>query len=232
MEHRSPPREGPALLQGLAICGRCGLRMTVHYKHYRGRTFSSYICNHDGMQHAARSCQIISGHTIDEVVGKLLVESVTPMAIEAVIAIDDELRQRGKDVERLLYQGVERARYEADLSQRRFLQVDPDHRLVADTLEAEWNQRLRELEEAKQRLDAEKTNVAVLCEEKRQQIRELATDFPQLWNDPHTPDRERKRMLRLLIEDITLLKGDCIDIHVRFKGGDARNQTAPAAQRT
>jgi DNA invertase Pin-like site-specific DNA recombinase len=238
-ERRSPPREGPALLQGLAICGRCGLRMTVRYKNWHSKLAPLYACQRDDSQHALSGfCQVIPGRTIDEAVGQLLVESVTPMAIEAALAIDDELQQRGEEVERLLHQGVERARYEANLAQRRYLQVDPDHRLVSDTLEAEWNQRLRDLEEAKQRLDEEKTRVAVLCEEKRQQIRELAADFPRLWNDPRTPDRERKRMARLLIEDVTLLRGDCIDIHVRFRGGATRSiqlpllLSAPDARRT
>jgi DNA invertase Pin-like site-specific DNA recombinase len=227
-ERRSPPREGPALLQGLAICGRCGLRMNVGYNTYRGKLVPLYTCRRDRIKHALPGyCQVINGRTIDEAIGRLLVESVTPMAIEAVLSIDDELRQRGEEVKRLLGQGVERARYEADLAQRRYLQVDPDHRLVADTLEAEWNQRLRDLEEAKQKLDEEKTKVAVLCEEKRQQIRELAADFPRLWNDPRTPDRERKRLARLLIEDVTLLKGDCIDIHVRFRGGATRSIKLP-----
>jgi len=163
---------------------------------------------------------------------------VTPVAIDAALAIEEELCRRGDEVERLLRQGVERARYEADLAQRRYLQVDPDHRLVAGALEAAWNQRLRDLEEAQRRLDEEKSKAAVLSEEKHQQIRELAVDFPRLWKDPRTPDRERKRMARLLIEDVTLLKGEFFNVHVRFRGGATRSLqlplllSAPDARRT
>ncbi|NPV54819.1 MAG: recombinase family protein [Firmicutes bacterium] len=238
-ERRSPPREGPALLQGLIICGRCGRRMSFRYHLYRGRLVPDYICQREGIEHAEPLCQAIPGRTIDEAIGQLLVESVTPMALEVVLAIDDELQRRADEVERLLRQEVERARYEADLAQRRYLRVDPDYRLVADALEAAWNQRLRELEEAQHRLEEEKkAKVTVLSEEKRQQIRELAADFPRLWQDPRTPSRERKRMARLLIEDVTLLKGELITVHVRFRGGATRTiqlpllLSAPDARRT
>lgn len=237
-ERRSPPREGPALLQGLAICGRCGRRMTVRYNAYRGKLVPFYLCQREGIERAESICQVVPGRTIDEAVGQLLVESVTPMALDVVLAIDDELQRRAEEVERLLLQGVERARYEADLAQRRYLQVDPDHRLVADALEAAWNQRLRELEEAQRRLEEEKSKSSVLSEEKRRQIRELAADFPRLWQDPRTPSRERKRMARLLIEDVTLLKEELITVYVRFRGGATRTielpllLCAPDARRT
>ncbi|MGB9662242.1 MAG: recombinase family protein [Moorellaceae bacterium] len=226
-ERRSPPQEGPALLQGLAICGRCGRRMSVRYNTYRGKPAPLYICQREGIEHAETVCQSVPGRTIDEAGGQLLVESVTPMALEVVLAIDDELQRRADEVERLLHQEVERARYEADLAQRRYLRVDPDHRLVADALEAAWNQRLRELEEAQRRLEENEVKVFVLSEEKRQKIRELAADFPRLWQDPRTPSRERKRMARLLIEDVTLLKGELITVHVRFRGGATRTIQLP-----
>lgn len=98
---------------------------------------------------------------------------------------------------------------------------------MADALEAAWNQRLRELEEAQRRLEENAAKVSVLSEEKRQKIRELAVDFPRLWQDPRTPSRERKRMARLLIEDVTLLKGELITAHVRFRGGATRTIQLP-----
>jgi len=227
-ERCGPPREGPALLQGLALCGRCGQRMWVRYRTYNGKTVPEYICHGTGSEAGAGLCQWIPGRTIDEAIGQLLVESVTPLALDVVLAVDEELQQRHNEVEGLLQQGVQRARYEADLAQRRYLQVDPDNRLVANTLEVEWNNRLRDLEDAKRHYEEEmKRRAAVLTEKKRQQIRDLAADFPRLWHDPRTPDRERKRMARLLIEDVTLIKQETYIIHVRFRGGSVRTLQLP-----
>jgi len=116
------------------------------------------------------------------------------------------------------------------LAQRRYLQVDPDHRLVADELEADWNQKLRELRQAQQEYEQQRaTDQKQRDEQQRQQILALAQDFPRLWNDPQTPQRERKRMVRLLLEDVTLLKGQELTLHVRFKGGATRTLTQPKA---
>ena len=114
-----------------------------------------------------------------------------------------------EEADRLRQQRVERARYEADLAQQRFMQVDPKNRLVADALEADWNDRLRALSQAQDQYEQQsQADRALLDEQSREKIRALATDFPRLWNDPNTPDRERKRMIRLLIEDVTLSKDE------------------------
>jgi hypothetical protein len=131
-------------------------------------------------------------------------------------------------VDRLRRKQVERARYEADLAQRRYLHVDPANRLVADSLEADWNEKLRLLNEALERYEQQRRqDRAVMDEQQRARIAALASDFPRLWNDPKTPDRERKRMVRLLLEDVTLLRQDHITVHVRFKGGASKTLTLP-----
>ena len=123
---------------------------------------------------------------------------------------------------------MDRAGYEADLARRRYMQVDPQNRLVADSLEADWNQKLRALAEAKQEYERQRqADQQMLSEQQRSQIMALATDFPRLWRDPNTPDRERKRMLRLLVEDVTVLKGKEITAHVRFKGGATKTLMIP-----
>jgi hypothetical protein len=100
------------------------------------------------------------------------------------------------------------------------LRVDPDNRLVADSLEADWNDKLRALAEAQQEYERRREqDHRIFTEEQREMILALATDFPRLWRDPNTPDRERKRMVRLLIEDVTLLRGKQIELHLRFRGG-------------
>lgn len=224
----SPPREGPALLQGLAICGVCGKRMTVQYRVRNGRAVPSYVCEREVIEQAASPCQRIPGAGVDRAIGEMLVEAVTPLALEVALAISEELNQRAEEADRLRLGQVERARYEAELARRRYMQVDPDNRLVADVLEADWNQKLRALAEAQEEYERQrKADRMLVDEEERGRILALATDFPRLWQDPRTSDRDRKRMVRLIIEDVTLLKKENITAHVRFKGGASRTLTLP-----
>jgi DNA invertase Pin-like site-specific DNA recombinase len=217
---RGPAREGPALLQGLAVCAVCGERMTVRY-HQRGeRRVPDYLCQRQGIERAQPVCQQIHGQALDEAIGRLLVETVTPLTLEVALAVQEELEHRAEECDRLRRQEVERARYESDLARRRYMQVDPDNRLVADSLEAEWNAALRALSEAQARYEQHRqADRAQLDDPQRASILALAQDFPRLWNDPHTSDRERKRMARLLIADVTLLKGADLTAQVRFNGG-------------
>ncbi len=220
---RSPPREGPALLQGLVICGRCGNRMTVRY-HVRGsRRAPDYVCQREGIKHGAPICQQVPGADVDRAIADLLIQTATPLALQMTLGVQQELNARLDEADRLRRQQVERARYEADLAQRRYMKVDPDNRLVADVLEAEWNAKLRALSQAQEEYEHHrKADRLVLDEQQRAEILSLATDFPRLWRDPRTPDRERKRMVRLMIEDVTLSKQEAITVQVRFKGGATR----------
>src|SRR5271157_753530 len=228
---QSPPREGPALLQGLVLCGICGQRMIVHYHTRKGGSIPSYVCQREGIEHAERFCQNISGSGVDTAIGTLLLEMLTPLTLEVALAVQHELQQRLDEADRLRRQHVERARYEADLARDRFLQVDPKNRLVADALEADWNDKLRALTEAQDHCERQRqADRAVLDEESRSRVLALTTDFPKLWKDPKTPERERKRMARLLIEDVTLIKGEQLTIQVRFKGGAVRTLISPLPQ--
>jgi hypothetical protein len=220
---QSPPREGPALLQGLMLCGRCGKRMTLRYHIRKGGLEPDYVCQREGIAHAEPLCQQIPGAGIDRLIGDLLVEVVSPMTLDVALTVQYELQSRLEEADRLRQKQVERARYEADLAQRRYMKVDPDNRLVADTLEADWNHKLRALAEAQQEYARRREqDRKVLNEEQRAAILSLATDFPQLWRDPTTRDRDRKRMIRLLLEDVTLIRDKDITVHVRFRGGATR----------
>jgi hypothetical protein len=142
---------------------------------------------------------------IDQAISELLVEALNPLALEVTLAVQRELNSRVEQADRLRHQQVERAQYESDLAQRRYMRVDPDNRLVADSLEADWNHTLRALAQAQEDYTRRREQDArVLTEEQRAAILALASDFPRLWRDPTTPDRERKRMIRLLMEDVTL----------------------------
>jgi DNA invertase Pin-like site-specific DNA recombinase len=225
---KSPPREGPALLQGLVICGVCGDRMTVRYNCRGGRLTPTYMCQRDGIRRAEPFCQSIPGQSVDEAIGRLLIDAVTPVALEATLAVQHELQSRLEEADRLRSRHVERARYEAELARRRFMRVDPDNRLVADELEAEWNQKLRAVTEAQEEYERQRqADRTALDEAQRERILALATDLPKLWHEPTTPDRERKRMARLLIEDVTLVKAKEIAAHVRFRGGATQTLALP-----
>jgi DNA invertase Pin-like site-specific DNA recombinase len=217
--HACPPREGPALLQGLAVCGRCGERLSIHYHQRRGRLIPDYICQHETIQQGRGPCQIISGGVVDQAIGDLLVETITPQALEMALLVQDEVVARASEADQVRRQQVERARYEADLAQRRFLRVDPENRLVADVLEADWNAKLRALADAQAEVERHHQEACAANAQERANILALATDFPRLWRDPRTPDRERKRMVRLLIADVTLLKGAQLTLQIRFTGG-------------
>jgi hypothetical protein len=220
-----PAREGPALLQGLVMCGKCGKAMTVRYHHRRGRLSPDYICPGTEQRLAKPVCQSIPGDSIDDAIGEVLLEVVQPHALEVALLVQEQVQANIEQADQLRHQQVERVRYEAELARRRYMQVDPDNRLVADSLEAEWNDKLRELERSREEYERHRQeDRQVVDDETRSRVLALARDFPRLWKDAKTPHRERKRMVRLMLEDVTLVKGDDqLTVQVRFKGGATRS---------
>jgi len=230
-----PAREGPALLQGLVICGRCGNRMTLRYyqRKHGIRLYPEYLCQKEQIEQAGdRLCQQVLGAGLDAAITDLLLAQLTPLTIDTSLQVYEELHAQAEEARRLRAQQVERARYAAELAQRRFLRVDPANRLVADVLEADWNARLRELTQVQE--EAERQNVAEqrrLTALEQQAITDLVNDFPRVWHDPRTSDRDRKRMVRLLLEDVTLLQQqEVITAHVRFKGGATETITVAVSR--
>src|SRR6516162_3078466 len=138
-----PAREGPALLQGRVLCGLCGERMGVHYSQEHGRTVAAYVCQETLVRRGGKTCQSVPGKVVDPAVGALLVELMTPMTLEVTLAVQRELEARTAETDALRRQHLERTYYDAELARRRYMKVDPDNRLVADALEAEWNDKLR-----------------------------------------------------------------------------------------
>jgi DNA invertase Pin-like site-specific DNA recombinase len=225
---KSPPREGPALLQGLAICGICGARMTVRYRDRGKRLESLYVCQRQSTEKGLPLCQAIPGDSVNQVISRLIVESVNPLALEVALSVQKELQSRLQEADRLRQAHVVRARFEAEQAQRRYMHVDPAHRLVADSLEAEWNNKLRALEEAQKTYEKQRqSDRRLLDSEQERKIYALASDFRELWESPTTSHRERKRMIRLMIEDVVLVKSAEIAIQVRFKGGASESLAVP-----
>jgi hypothetical protein len=169
------------------------------------------VCQRRGIEHGEPICQYVPGENVDASIGRLLVDAVSPLALEVALTVQQELQARLDETDRLRKKQITRARYEAELARRRYMQVDPDNRLVADALEADWNDRLRALSEAQQEYERQsQSDRGSVGEQERSRILALATDFPKVWNDPNTPQRERKRMVRLLLEDVTLIKGSVV----------------------
>lgn len=220
-EQSGPPGSGCALLQGLAVCGVCGRRMTVRYHHRFGSEVPVYNCQRTGIETGTAFCQSLLGRDIDAAIGNLLLHRLTPASVELAAAVEDELQTQQREADELRRQQVERARYEADLARRRFLQVAPEHRLVAGTLEAEWNEKLRVVREAEELYEHHRNAIGRASDpQMREELRTLATDVTKLWNDPETQNQDRKRIARLLIEDVTLRRaGQQIVVQIRFKSG-------------
>ena len=224
-----PPREGPALLQGLVVCGKCGRMMTVRYHQRGGRLTPDYVCEKECIEHAQDVCQRIPGGGLDEAIGALLVQKVTPLSLEVALEVQDELQGRLVEADRLRQQQLQRAQYEAEKARLRYMRVDPNNRLVADTLEAQWNAKLRELTQVQEECERQRRLQSdQLNQEQRAQILALASEFPRLWNDPATPFRDHKRMARLLLEDVTLSREKQeIVAHIRFRGGATHSIRVP-----
>lgn len=236
---RTPPREGGALLQGKGVCGVCGGRLQVRYQARRGRHDVWYVCWRAAATRGAPACQSIAGGPVDQAVGELVGQAVTPAAIELALEIRRELLRRAHEADALRARAVQRAEQDAEIARQRYMMVDPRNRLVADSLEADWNEKLRQVTLAREEAERNRAgDRARLDDAEIERLANLATDFQQLWSDPGLPARERKRMIAHILEDVTLVKRPELGvtvIHVRFKGGrtetlTTKNPLSSAAQ--
>lgn len=160
----------------------------------------------------------------------MIVTSMTPAAVELAWEIRREIEARHDEADRLRLRAIERAKFDADLAQRRFMLVDPGNRLVADTLEQEWNDKLRILADAReQRERSQQQERLILDDAIRDRLIAMTADFKTLWRDSSLANRERKRLLAYIVEDVTLIKlpdEGTTKIHVRFKAGKTETLTA------
>lgn len=202
------PREGPALLQGRLVCGRCGRRMTVSY----GADSATYVCRHAQNTYAAAQCQAFPRTHLDQAVRDLFLAAVHPARLETLLAALDRLEDERQATEHQWQLRLERARYAVRLAQRQYDAVDPDNRLVARELETRWNEALRALQELERTYAAaQRTALAPLTAEEQQTVRQLADDLPALWDAPTTTAADRKRLLRVVIQEVTLTANDATE---------------------
>jgi excisionase family DNA binding protein len=195
-----PPREGSALCQGIIACGSCGKPMRTNY-HTDQRP--SYECSSRADRLTTPTCRSIAACTVDEAVTERLLEALNSNEIALALAAADEVADRHRRVSRAAELAVERARYEADRAERAFHAVEPDNRLVARSLETRWETKLAALAEAEQTLETSRDTLPPLPG--RPELEKLAADLPGLWHAPTTSNKDRKRLLRTVIADITLL---------------------------
>lgn len=216
-------REGMALLQGLLICWRCGRRLSTRYQGHGG-LYPTYACSStqgEGLE--KESCLSVSATVLDSALSEKVLMTINPVQIDIAAKAFEELEHRSQSLERQWLMKIERAKYEAQLAQRRYEEVDPSNRLVASMLEKDWNDALTLLQQVQSQYgDYKQKNVLTITKVQKENILALAKDFPRLWNAPSTSAKDRKRILRLLIKDITVEKlreERKATLHIRWQGG-------------
>ncbi len=224
---RSRERAIPqALLMGRLLCGTCGSRLQMRDDVRNGQRIRYYACLDSATADSHPAERRFAASLIDAAIGTLLLKTLTPMALKHTIDVEEEMRQ-GLEVIEAAHRGeLEQARERCELKRRRFLSCDPDHRLVADALEADWNEALRVLDALQQGHEHRRhTEVARLDQQNRSRLASLVQDFPLIWNDPKTAPGERRRLVGHLIEDVTLIHGDSITVRVRWRAGKTHSFT-------
>jgi hypothetical protein len=224
-----PAREGLALLQGLLVCSHCGRGLTVRYTSHGG-AYPCYLCNwlhRDGL--ASKSCMNFRCDLLDAAIAKEVLQTLQPAELELALAALEDLEARDHTMGRQWQMRLERAEYETTLAERRYQEVDPSQRLVAATLERRWNDALLHWEELKQQAaEFQRQQSRVATPEQKAKVLALAKDLPQLWHAPSTQAKDRKRMLRLLIKDITVEKSSVpkqLLVHIRWLGNACTDLT-------
>ena len=218
-----PAREGLALLQGLLLCGNCGRALTVRYLG-NGGIYPCYQCNwlrRDGL--SSKDCMSFRCDLLDAAISEEVLKALRPAELELALAALQELESRDQTILRQWQMRLERAEYEAALAERRYQQVDPAQRLVASTLERRWNDALLQLDDLKKQIaEFSRQEVRIATVEQKAKVLALARDLPLLWHAPTTQSKDRKRMLRLLIKDVTVDKPanqKQLMAHIRWQGG-------------
>jgi DNA invertase Pin-like site-specific DNA recombinase len=233
-----PVREGCALLQGLATCGTCGRKLATYYsgKH---KTTPGYYCTGTGVLVAGRNLHHlrIGGVAIDTAVVEAFLAALEPAALQACLQAAQQLEDGHDAVLDQHRREVERARYTAGRAERRYRAVDPDNRLVARGLEADWEQALFELSTAEAELARRETaRPTSLTDDERATILALGDNLPAVWDATSTTDKDRKQLLATLLDEVNITvhrdtTGGRADLVLRFKGGAITDLTVPIKRR-
>src|SRR5205807_6099246 len=211
-------RGGPALLAGLVVCARCGCRLGVHYDD-GGRPLHTYECVERWTHYGEPKCQHLAGPCLDTFVSQQVLAALEPAALELSLTATERVEQERAELDRLWQQRRERAAYEVERAARQYQAVEPEHRLVARTLEHAWEEKLaaqQQLEEEYHRFVQHKPRL--LSEAEREAIRRLATDIPALWVAPTTTAADRKEIIRQVVERVAVdVQGSSERVKVRIE---------------
>ena len=217
MRKKGSAREGSSLLQGIVLCGNCGRRMSVRY----GKGAAVIYTCMSSQSH--RLCQHINGRHVELLMEKVVLETLTEEEFDLALGALEKLQQRADELENQWQKRIEAAEYEADKAARRYYRVEPENRLVARTLESEWNRRLEEVEGLKKEYEKTRKKLPfALNQQQHKKIMELAYDLPRLWKEATTPNSKRKEILRILIKDVTLQNQDApwsVSVAIRWQTG-------------
>ena len=224
MRRKGSAREGKSLLQGIVVCGQCGRPMNVVY---RSDGSTTYECHGPVTR---RLCQVVHGRHVEPLVEEVVLEALSREQLDLAVEALEKLAERAREIDRQWEKRLEGARYEVQKAARRYHQVEPENRLVARTLETEWNARLAELAQLEQEYATVKSQPPLaLTEQQRREILSLAQDLPRLWRAGTTSQSQRKQLLRLLIEDVTLRNTDIpwgTEVAIRWRTGVVSRQRA------
>jgi DNA invertase Pin-like site-specific DNA recombinase len=197
-------RRGSALLQGIVLCGRCGRHMSLHYSGLRG-DYPVYKCAADRRLTGQPSCQEVRAMAVDSEVERLIFEAIRPDRIALAVATIGQLEDEARQLERQWSLKRERARYEVERARRQYDAVEPENRLVARSLERQWEDKLRQSEGIEHAYERWRSEQAVLITDAdRNELEALADGVPKIWNAPTTTAADRKQILRILIRNVTL----------------------------
>ncbi|MFQ5668172.1 MAG: recombinase family protein [Candidatus Binatia bacterium] len=204
-DRRGAPRRGAALLQGIAFCGQCGAKMGIQHYATKEKRAPAYICQRAYQQEGGPLCQTMSAKPVDEAVVNLFLQAVSPAKVEIALRALDELERDQKAAGAEWALQIQQAEYEVQLARRRYEAVDPENRLVADELEAEWERAIKNLETLKRRgQDVQRQQGSEFGDKDRALIRRISGDMKRVWHAATTTMEERKTLLRFLVKRVHL----------------------------
>jgi DNA invertase Pin-like site-specific DNA recombinase len=214
-------RQGASLLSGLLVCGRCGLRMTTGYRD-NGRALR-YACSRAQVDYGEPLCQSLAGFPLDQLVSDWVLKALEPAALEISLQVAQDLEAERRQLHQHWAQRLERARYQSERAFRQYTAVEPENRLVARTLERQWEAALTE----EQNLKAEYAQLQTqqpptLSAQECEAIRRLAQDIPALWQAPSTTSADRQAIIRHLVERIVVTvqgESEQVDVQIHWLGG-------------